>query len=187
MKRVQTKLYFGPISSITVIYEFCNCVYENFINSPMFGETNQSRPSGQNPRWPSTHFSTLPLFVSSFSLFVILRRTPFLFLPYSERKIYLVANKHENIKILIIFPEKMPKKIGKSSYHCDICKKSFSQKGNLTTHRRIHTGEKPYHCDICGKAFSQTGTLRRDSRNICTPLGTSIRETQHHFPNSFGI
>ncbi|CAI9738623.1 finger 98-like [Octopus vulgaris] len=35
-----------------------------------------------------------------------------------------------------------------TSYNYEICKKSFSQKDNLTTHKRIHTKENPYHCEM---------------------------------------
>ncbi|CAI9744327.1 zinc finger 239-like [Octopus vulgaris] len=64
----------------------------------------------------------------------------------------------------LVFSDERPIGICDASYQCDICKKSFSQKDILASHRCIHTGEKPYHCDICGKSFSQKINLTTHKR-----------------------
>ncbi|KAI5862749.1 hypothetical protein GGS23DRAFT_605317 [Durotheca rogersii] len=51
---------------------------------------------------------------------------------------------------------------GEKPYVCPEprCGLKFSQRGNMMSHTRIHTGEKPFMCDICGKCFAQRGNLK---------------------------
>lgn len=48
---------------------------------------------------------------------------------------------------------------GKKPHQCDICGRTFRERGTLKEHYRIHTGAMPFTCEFCGKAFRFKGVL----------------------------
>ena len=53
---------------------------------------------------------------------------------------------------------------GEKPYKCDNCDYTCAQSGSLTTHKRTHTGKKPYSCDQCDFAGSQSSDLSKHKR-----------------------
>ncbi|XP_060635842.2 B-cell CLL/lymphoma 6 member B protein [Anolis sagrei] len=49
-------------------------------------------------------------------------------------------------------------------YKCHFCSSGFRYKGNLASHRTLHTGDKPYHCGICGAQFNRPANLKTHLR-----------------------
>ena len=58
------------------------------------------------------------------------------------------------------------------AHECIICYKTFTQKGDMIKHFRIHLGEQPYGCAKCEKWFIQISTRDRHLRTLHKELSS---------------
>ncbi|GAA5872652.1 hypothetical protein JCM3774_001874 [Rhodotorula dairenensis] len=47
---------------------------------------------------------------------------------------------------------------------CEECGRRFIQRSALTVHTRVHTGERPHSCEVCARKFSDSSSLARHRR-----------------------
>ena len=50
----------------------------------------------------------------------------------------------------------------KRLFKCKVCEKSFSQKGNMSTHMSsVHDEKTAFECKVCEKMFSQKSNMTK--------------------------
>ncbi|KAF2898673.1 hypothetical protein ILUMI_07507 [Ignelater luminosus] len=53
---------------------------------------------------------------------------------------------------------------------CNLCEKTFTTKGSLGTHKKIHQGKKDYECKQCQKSFRTNSDLQRHINRTHTKM-----------------
>jgi uncharacterized Zn-finger protein len=76
---------------------------------------------------------------------------------------------------------------GEKPYSCDLCPNKFARSNDLAIHKRIHTGEKPYQCDMCPNKFRQSTPLIRHKRIHTGEKPYQCGYCQKKFRDSSGV
>ncbi|XP_070201735.1 zinc finger protein 35-like isoform X1 [Littorina saxatilis] len=88
-------------------------------------------------------------------------------------EVHMKAHRVNNEKVIcckacsLVFPSteelnKHRKKVhyNNTTFLCEWCSKTFTNRSNFICHTRIHTGEKPYKCEHCPSAFMESTKLK---------------------------
>ncbi|XP_076089283.1 uncharacterized protein LOC143059646 [Mytilus galloprovincialis] len=59
---------------------------------------------------------------------------------------------------------KLKRKKTNTEHKCDICGKVFKDRRGLDRHEVVHSGVKPYQCAICERSYTQKGHLQQHQR-----------------------
>jgi len=63
---------------------------------------------------------------------------------------------------------------GDKPFRCRFCNKAFIQRTDVMAHERVHTGEKPFACTYCGKRFPRRSTMKEHEKSFCRARNNSF-------------